>query len=171
MERNHWNDQGRRRPKHTLRTRTSIQIWSSKKSKCYKHQRKSPSVFPLQKPRICHTKNGWVPEDHHQRLQTRYHSLFRHPLFCFCSKLPPYPTGNYKFGQLLENSSTHFQFFLLVHPKSEAINTWATKHTEWPLFFPWSLEQTLKWIYNLRITYQELEIYLEDNNVMLEYKQ
>ena len=57
-----------------------------------------------------------------------------------------------------------------MHPESETINTWATKKTELPLYFPGSFERTLQWIYNLRITYPELEIYLGDDDVTNAFK-
>ena len=58
----------------------------------------------------------------------------------------------------------------LVQPESHTINTWASKSTKWPLFFPGSLDRTLIWIYNLRITYPELEILLGDDDVTNAFK-
>ena len=70
----------------------------------------------------------------------------------------------WKEAQQISNSS------FLVHPESETINTWATKHTEWPLYFPGSFKRTLQWIYNLRISYPDLEIYLGDDDVTNAFK-
>ena len=60
--------------------------------------------------------------------------------------------------------------YFLVRPESQSINTWASKLIERPLYFRGSFSTTLIWIYNLRITYPDLGIYLGDNNVTNAFK-
>jgi hypothetical protein len=50
-------------------------------------------------------------------------------------------------------------------PDSFAINDWTNKRHEPPLFFATSFERHLQWIYNLRISYPNQEIYLGDDDV------
>ena len=48
---------------------------------------------------------------------------------------------------------------------SSAINDWTSKHNEPPLAFASSFNDVLVWIWNLRISYPALEIYLIDDDV------
>ena len=50
-------------------------------------------------------------------------------------------------------------------PRFSGINDWTSKETEPPLHFAESFMKYLEWIYNLRITYPNREIYLGDDDV------
>lgn len=50
-------------------------------------------------------------------------------------------------------------------PKFSGINDWTTKDTEPPLHFAQSCSKHLVWLYNLRITYPDREIYLGGDDV------
>ena len=50
-------------------------------------------------------------------------------------------------------------------PSSHGINDWTTKETEPPLHFAESFMNYLVWLYNMRITYPNQEIYLGDDDI------
>ena len=148
----------------------SIQIWSSKKSKCYKHQKNLLQYF-LYRNHESITEN---PDEYLKVIIKDYKRgntvLFDIRCFAFVPNchLTPQAIANlddrWKDARHISDSS------FLEHPKSETINTWATKKTEWPLYFPGSFKQTLQWIYNLRICYPEKAIYLGDDDVTNAFK-
>jgi hypothetical protein len=75
------------------------------------------------------------------------------------------PQGMVDLATLFKNPRTIFDSSFLPFFWSMAINCWTTKDTEPPLTFAMAELMFMIWVYNMRITYPWLEIYLMDDDV------
>ena len=58
----------------------------------------------------------------------------------------------------------------LPHPLSETCNTWTTKNTEPELEFPATFMALLRWVWNMRVRYPRMEIYLLDDDITAAFR-
>ena len=57
-----------------------------------------------------------------------------------------------------------------VFPWSQTMNDWTSKESEPELHFPEAFERFCTWIWNLRITYPTVEIYLVDDDIQAAFR-
>ena len=75
------------------------------------------------------------------------------------------PQGIVDLLSLFKNPRPIFDSSFRPHPWCHAINDWTTKETEPPLTFAGAEMGFMVWLYNLRITYPDKEIYIADDDI------
>lgn len=75
------------------------------------------------------------------------------------------PIGMVDLGKIYKEPRPIFDSTFRVHPSSMAINDWVDNKNEPEIHFPKSFNHFCVWIYNLRISYPDQDIYLVDDDV------
>ena len=75
------------------------------------------------------------------------------------------PQGVVDLNTIYKNPRPIFDSSFRPYPWCFAINDWTSKDTEPPLTFSKAEMNFMIWLYNLRITYPWLEIYIADDDV------
>jgi hypothetical protein len=92
-------------------------------------------------------------------------------LFDFCENMKQTPQGILGIDHLYKKPRVVCDSSHRPEPWCESINDWTNKQNEPGLEFAQSFEQTLIWIWNLRITYPKNEIYVCDDDASNAFKQ
>ena len=91
--------------------------------------------------------------------------LFDHRLMLFLLHAHSTPQGMVDLDSLFKNPRPIFDSSFRPEAWCMAINDWTSKSTEPPLTFAEAEMLFMIWLYNLRVTYPDLEIYLADDDI------
>jgi hypothetical protein len=89
----------------------------------------------------------------------------------FLENVKQAPHGIVNLEHPYKNPGAVYEATCRPHCWSHAINDWTDKTNEPPLTFAGALVATLTWIWNLRITYPHLEIYVCDDDITNSFRQ
>jgi len=103
--------------------------------------------------------------------EKRGHTIMLDPrLIPFIQHLHVCPVGLVDLNHPIKSPRFIYDASFKPNPWNETVNTWTTKTTEPDLEFPQSFQRLLVWLWNMRISYPDEEIYPLDDDVTAAFR-